>query len=262
MAEPWSLYCSTEMSACKATPRELDDELHDAVAILESQLRSPQSMYEDETIEQVFKEPEENTSMDIELTTCDPESETIATDDTPGHERPKERYIVMIRDALLAADRPLTVSEIYHYIMEKYPYFRDNNRLHWKNSVRHNLTAYVGKFFARTKGKCKVGKSGKCPIVWKLAHEWKHMDTISTQNTIADTTQQRPEALQKKKNRKLARLKASKRDKIKRNMEGVPKLKVTMETSHSGDDCDSQKLTELKTKRNQEPSRSIENNGM
>ncbi|XP_072021125.1 uncharacterized protein [Amphiura filiformis] len=201
MAEPWNSFCN-EVIGYTITPRELDDELHDAVANLEFQLRSPEPSCEDEIIRnETFETPQNTTNLE-------PMPVVSESDDADEFGRPNERYITMIRDALLAAKHPLTVSEIYQFIMDRYPFFRNNNKLHWKNSVRHNLTAYVGKFFKRMKN--NTSSSGKYPIVWSLAHKWRDMDSVYSKHAIPGTTRERrrEHALQKKQNRKLAQEKS------------------------------------------------------
>jgi hypothetical protein len=54
--------------------------------------------------------------------------------------KPPYSYASLIAQALLATpDRKLTLSQIYAWIMEKYPYYQSENS-GWQNSIRHNLS--------------------------------------------------------------------------------------------------------------------------
>lgn len=58
------------------------------------------------------------------------------------HEEPKppHSYIGLIAMAILSnADRKMVLSDIYQYILDHYPYFR-NRGPGWRNSIRHNLS--------------------------------------------------------------------------------------------------------------------------
>lgn len=58
------------------------------------------------------------------------------------HEEPKppHSYIGLIAMAILSnADRKMVLSDIYQYILDNYPYFR-NRGPGWRNSIRHNLS--------------------------------------------------------------------------------------------------------------------------
>ncbi|XP_062239242.1 forkhead box protein M1 [Platichthys flesus] len=61
----------------------------------------------------------------------------------PNSERPPYSYMAMIQFAINSQkNRRMTLKEIYTWIEEHFPYFREVAKPGWKNSIRHNLSLH------------------------------------------------------------------------------------------------------------------------
>lgn len=81
----------------------------------------------------------ENLNVSQVLQSCDSE----ASHKQPLSERPPYSYMAMIQFAINSKQsRKMTLKEIYMWIEDHFPYFRQVAKPGWKNSIRHNLSLH------------------------------------------------------------------------------------------------------------------------
>jgi hypothetical protein len=101
--------------------------------------------------------------------------------------KPYTSYACLIAEAINSSpEQRLTLADIYKYLMEKYPYFRQTKN-GWQNSIRHNLS--LNKAFV------KVPRSGGEPgkgMFWVIDPNHKHLvEGKAYQRRSTATTRQR-----------------------------------------------------------------------
>lgn len=67
---------------------------------------------------------------------------STGTSDSEGEdEKPPHSFVALISMAILSTDtRKMLLGDIYQYIQDNYPYYRNQGDRAWRNSVRHNLS--------------------------------------------------------------------------------------------------------------------------
>ncbi|XP_059360842.1 forkhead box protein M1-like isoform X2 [Carassius carassius] len=72
-----------------------------------------------------------------------PQSKAPEKEKDPLSERPPYSYMAMIQFAINSKkNRRMTLKEIYNWIEDHFPYFRNVAKPGWKNSIRHNLSLH------------------------------------------------------------------------------------------------------------------------
>ncbi|RXN25685.1 forkhead box M1-like isoform X1 [Labeo rohita] len=76
-------------------------------------------------------------------TDCPQQPKAPEKEKDPQSERPPYSYMAMIQFAINSKkNRHMTLKEIYNWIEDHFPYFRNVAKPGWKNSIRHNLSLH------------------------------------------------------------------------------------------------------------------------
>lgn len=119
-----------------------------------------------------------------EKTFIDPK---MILDDSPesnkdsDHDKPPYSYSQLITEALESVeDKKLTLSQIYNFIKEKYPYYKMSDNV-WQNSIRHNLS--LSKRFMKMKRPKNMPGKGGFWVLNSLTASQESNETSSDQET-------------------------------------------------------------------------------
>uniref|UniRef100_A0A3P9AZ64 Forkhead box protein M1 n=1 Tax=Maylandia zebra TaxID=106582 RepID=A0A3P9AZ64_9CICH len=116
-----------------------------------------------------------------------PQTFQVQTPQQPISERPPYSYMAMIQFAINSRkNRRMTLKEIYMWIEDNFPYYRDVAKPGWKNSIRHNLSLH-DMFIRETSPDGKMSfwtirpEANRCLT---LDHVYKHQKrTLPDKNT-------------------------------------------------------------------------------
>ncbi|XP_029351257.1 forkhead box protein M1 [Echeneis naucrates] len=85
----------------------------------------------------------ENQNLDSQILQAHSTQMDAETVQQPMSERPPYSYMAMIQFAINSRrNRRMTLKEIYTWIEDHFPYFREVAKPGWKNSIRHNLSLH------------------------------------------------------------------------------------------------------------------------
>ena len=136
-------HCGTDTETLNKTTGKGSEKINEFLHIAQERVhcRQPCMDVEDEIDimddePDVLSDDEKETSQETKKRLTSTESVEDGDDD----EKPNQSYISLIANAILASrEKRLVLSDIYNYVLEKFPYFR-NKGPGWRNSIRHNLS--------------------------------------------------------------------------------------------------------------------------
>lgn len=113
---------------------------------------------------------DEEGPMEDEAEDGEEEESTATAAGGSAHQKPFISYACLIAEAINSSPQErLTLAEIYKYLMDKYPYFRQTKN-GWQNSIRHNLS--LNRAFQKVPR--SPGEPGK-GMFWVIDKEHRHL---------------------------------------------------------------------------------------
>ncbi|NP_001073025.1 forkhead transcription factor X [Strongylocentrotus purpuratus] len=139
--------------------------------------------------------------------------------------RPPHSYVrIVIMSLLDCPGHEATIREIYDMITYKFPYYQEN-RLHWKNSVRHNLTVFS--CFERVI--TEEGSTSRGSNRWRLIGNWRSIlekaEAVSVRKSRPCTPSIVEEFIKKKKKHHHKTSRINKLDIVSRREKDLAKRK-------------------------------------